>query len=167
MKSIKNLELFHIHDHTLNKHSNLWEVGNCFEINNDFKSMFGQEIEGFDEIVGEYSTDPIFKREMALEVIRKEKYPKIISRFHCIWLSDKQALNYWVGQLPGKVYRVSATGIIFESSDNFLCGEEDREYKDIKKDCYKYWEAPFATEMDYYKKEILFQGKIKVLERND
>ena len=73
MKRIKNLELFHIHDHVLHNKSNLWEVGNCFEVNNDFKSMFGQEIEGFEEIVAEYSTDPIFKREMALEVIRKEK----------------------------------------------------------------------------------------------
>lgn len=167
MKRIKNLELFHIHDHVLHNKSNLWEVGNCFEVNNDFKSMFGQEIEGFEEIVAEYSTDPIFKREMALEVIRKEKHPELISRFHCIWLSDKNTLPYWIGQLPGKVYRVSATGIIFESSDNFLCGDEDREYEDIKKDCYKYWEAPFETEMDYIKKEYLFQGKIKVLERID
>ena len=167
MKKINNLELFHIHDHIFHNKSNLWEVGNCFEVNNDFKSMFGQEIEGFEEIVGEYSTDPIFQREMALEMIRKEKYPHLISRFHCIWLSDKETLPYWIGQLPGKVYRVSATGIIFESSDNFLCGEEERSYQEIKNDCYKYWEAPFETEMDYLKKEYLFQGKIKVLERMD
>lgn len=167
MKKITNLELFHIHDHLFHKNSDLWEVGNCFEINNDFKSMYGQEIEGFDEVVGEDSYDPIFKREMALEVIRKEKYPRLISRFHCIWLSDKDTLPYWIGQLPGKVFRVSATGIIFESSDSFLCGEEDRSYQEIKNDCYKYWEAPFKTETDFLKKEILFQGKIKVLERMD
>ena len=104
---------------------------------------------------------------MALETIRKELYPYEISRFHCLWLCDKQSLPYWIGQLPGKVYRVSATGIIFESSDNYLSGEDEREYEDIKNGCYKYWEAPFDTELDTLKKEYLFQGKIKVLERMD
>ena len=124
MKKIKNFELYHIHDHNIHRNSDLWEVGNCFEINNGFKSMFGKEIEGFDEEYAEFSTDPIFKREMALEETRKEKHPELISRFHCIWLCDKDSLPYWIGQLPGKVYKVAATGIIFESSDNFLCGEE-------------------------------------------
>lgn len=166
MRKINNLELFHIHDNGIFR-SNLWEVGNCFLIDNDFKSLFGKEIEGFDEEYAECSTDPIFKREMALETIRKELYPYEISRFHCLWLCDKQSLPYWIGQLPGKVYRVSATGIIFESSDNYLSGEDEREYEDIKNGCYKYWEAPFDTELDTLKKEYLFQGKIKVLERMD
>lgn len=166
MKIIKNLELFHIHDDKF-FHSNLWNVGNCFVIDNNFESLFGNEMEGLDREDALLSDDPIIRREIALEEIRKEKYPEIISRFHCVWLCDEKTLPYWLGQLPGKVFRVSATGVIFESSDNFLCGEEEREYDEIKKDCYKYWEAPFKTEMDYYSKEILFQGKIKVLERTD
>ena len=166
MKKIKNLELFHIHDDKF-FHSNLWNVGNCFEINNNYDSLFGNEMEGLDGEDALLSNDPIFRREIALEEIRKEKYPGIISRFHCVWLCDDTTLPYWIGQIPGKIYRVSATGIIFESSDNFLCGEEEREYDEIKKDCYKYWEAPFKTDMDYLTKEILFQEKIKVLERTD
>ena len=72
MKKIKNLELFHIHDDKF-FHSNLWNVGNCFEINNNYDSLFGNEMEGLDREGALLSNDPIFRREIDLEEIRKEK----------------------------------------------------------------------------------------------
>ena len=165
MKSIKNLELYHIHDENF-FHSDLWQVRNCFEINNGFDSLFGNEMEGLNEEDANLSDDPIFRREIALEEIRKRHFPNIISRFHCIWLCDNECLKYWTSQLPGKIYRVSATGIIFESSDNFLF-DDNFSYEQMKEKGMDYWKANLANDDDRQRKEILFQGNIKVLERID
>lgn len=165
MKKINNLKLYHIHDEKF-FHSNLWTVGNSFIIDNNFDNLYGNELDGLDCTDALLSDDSVFRREIALEEVRKNEFPHLMSRYHCIWLCDDISLKYWSSQLPGDVFLVNASGIIFESSDNYLYTDM-LDYDELKVRCRNYWTSAFNCEEDINRKEILFQGKIKVLERID
>ena len=107
----------------------------------------------------------IYNRELMLEKYRKENNPKLPSRLHSIWLADKESLSFWKGQFSGKLklYRVSITGELFKSSDDFI-PDDELTAKEMYEASSTYWK-PIFKEEDLYKAEYLFQGKVKVLEK--
>ena len=107
----------------------------------------------------------IYNRELMLEKYRKENNPKLPSRLHSIWLADKESLSFWKGQFSGKLklYRVSITGELFKSSDDFI-PDDELTAKEMYETSSNYWNPTFKEE-DLCKAEYLFQGKVKVLEK--
>ena len=107
----------------------------------------------------------IYNRELMLEKYRKENNPKLPSRLHSIWLADKESLSFWKGQFSGKLklYRVSITGELVKSSDDFI-PDDELTAKEMYEASSNYWNPTFKEE-DLCKAEYLFQGKVKVLEK--
>ena len=114
----------------------------------------------------------VFKREMALEEIRKELYPSLPSRKHSIWLCDEKGIDFWKKELIGEVsdeldlFKVSVSGNLFKSSDSFIPSNENDYGKNLK-EAKNYWNPKFETEEEEKKAEYLFQGRVKILEKID
>ena len=112
----------------------------------------------------------MFTREMALEEIRKQKYPDLPSRKHSIWVCDEKGLDFWKKQLISEehdnldLYKVSLTGNLFKSSDSFL-PDDYYTYENMLKCADEYWNPKFENEVQEEKAEYLFQGKVKILEK--
>lgn len=105
-------------------------------------------------------------REEALEAVRKEKYPKLPSRYHCIWVCNEENLDFWLSKLrkDSIIYKVELNGELFKSSDSFL--PEDGEKKENQKiEADKYWNPKFTDDDQERTAEYLFQGKVKILEK--
>ena len=104
-------------------------------------------------------------REEALEEIRKEKYPNLPSRYHCIWVCNEKSLDFWIAKLrkDSIIYKVELDGELFKSSDSFL--PEDGEKKENQKiEADKYWNPKFTDYDQERTAEYLFQGKVKIIE---
>lgn len=113
----------------------------------------------------------IFKRELALETVRKEKHPDLPSRKHVIWLCDEKQLDFWKEALseytPKKdlnLFEVSVTGNLFKTSDSFLPNNYSN-YETNLQEAENYWDPVFKTEEDEKTAEYLFQGKVKILKK--
>ena len=111
----------------------------------------------------------IFKREMALEEIRKQKYPQLPSRKHSIWLCDEKGIDFWKNQLSNgddtlDLYKVLVTGNLFKSSDSFIPNNYSN-YETNLSEAMQYWDPHFINEEQEQKAEYLFQGKLKILEK--
>lgn len=107
-------------------------------------------------------------REEALEEIRKEKYPNLPSRYHCIWVCDEKSLDFWITKLRKDVtiYKLLLNGELFKSSDSFL--PEDGEKKENQKiEADKYWNPVFTDDDQERTAEYLFQGKVIIIEEFD
>lgn len=109
----------------------------------------------------------IYNRELMLEKYRLDNNPNLPSRLHSIWLSDKESLNFWKEQVREYrkivLFRVSITGGLFKSSDEFIPNDE-LTTKEMYEASNNYWN-PIFKEEDLCKTEYLFQGKVKVLEK--
>ena len=90
-----------------------------------------------------------------LEKYRKENNPKLPSRLHSIWLADKESLSFWKGQFSGKLklYRVSITGELFKSSDDFI-PDDELTAKEMYETSSNYWNPTFKEE-DLCKAELI------------
>lgn len=111
----------------------------------------------------------IFKREQALEQVRKEKYPNLPSRKHSIWLCDKNQLEFWEEALSNTdinldLYKVLVTGNLFKSSDCFIPNNYSN-YETNLVEAEQYWNPIFTNEEQERKAEYLFQGKLKILKK--
>lgn len=112
----------------------------------------------------------LFKREMALEEVRKQKYPNLPSRKHSIWLCDNKGVEFWKdqishnGEIPTDLYRVLVTGNLFKSSDSFLPNNYSG-YETNLLEAEQYWNPVFENDEQEQKAEYLFQGKLKILEK--
>ena len=111
----------------------------------------------------------IFKREMTLEEVRKEYYPKLPSRKHSIWLCDEKSLEFWKKELIDEkhqvleLYKLSVSGNLFKSSDSFL-PDNTHGYETNIKESHDYWNPLFKNEEEEKRAEYLFQGEVKILE---
>lgn len=112
----------------------------------------------------------LFKREMALEEVRKQKFPDLPSRKHSIWLCDEKGLEFWKdqishhGEIPSDLYRLSVTGNLFKTSDSFIPNNYEG-YETNLQEAEQYWNPKFDNEDQENRAEYLFQGKIKILEK--
>ena len=114
----------------------------------------------------------IFKRELALEKVRKLKYPDLPSRKHSIWLCDEKGLEFWNSQISYNdgiktdLYKLLVTGNIFKSSDEFI--PSNTEYFETNlEEAEKYWNPSFTGSVDETRVEYLFQGRAKILAKVD
>lgn len=111
----------------------------------------------------------IFKREMALEEVRKKHFPNLPSRRHCIWVCDDKAKDFWSRSLvPAHIsshtlslFEVSLTGKLFKSAENLLPGD-NLSYEECLDASFNYWN-PDQSKIDEERAEYLFNGKLKVL----
>ena len=112
----------------------------------------------------------LFKRETALEEIRKLKYPNLPSRKHVIWLSDEKQLEFWEKELSHdynmdlNLFKVSVSGTLFKTSDSFIPNNFTG-YESNLNEAEKYWNPVFENEKEENRAEYLFQGKVKVLDK--
>lgn len=109
------------------------------------------------------------RRELVLENYRKKFFPNLPSRKNSIWLCDEKSLEFWKSKLElnntKKLFEVSATGNLFESSDNLL-PDDNSSINEGFSQCERYWN-PEKDKIDETCREYLFQGKIKILRKID
>lgn len=106
-----------------------------------------------------------YTRELIWEAVRVEYYPKKPSRQKCLWVSQgEESLHYWISQLGlwdnQTVFRVELDGVIHEASDEHLMND-DIPYDIALEKAHKYWSGEIV---DPLKKEILFEGNMRILE---
>lgn len=139
-------------------------------INDALNGFLGEtEILDLSDSIKKYLNDEsITVREYVLEHIRQIKYPNLISRKNCLFLSDKNDLIYWKNELyhNRSLYQVSVTGNLFCSYEYLLPRLDDSINKQ-EIDAKKYWEGklPKGAIESGFNKEYLFQGKVKVLRK--
>lgn len=106
----------------------------------------------------------IMNRENSLEEVRKEKYSNLPSRFHSIWVCDKESYEFWIDKLikDSTTFKVLLNGELFKSSDSFLPLDGDNIFNQ-KIQAEKYWNPDFKNKEDEKGIEYLFQGKVKIL----
>ena len=109
-------------------------------------------------------------REYLLEKYRLEHYPELPSRYHSIWLTSYDNLEYWKDRLKRgdslKLFKVQVTGNLFKSSDLFI-PDDHFTLEEMYNQAEKYWNPNFEQEHSLEQVEYLFQGKVKILERID
>ncbi|MDE5888522.1 MAG: DUF2441 domain-containing protein, partial [Bacilli bacterium] len=105
----------------------------------------------------------ILRREQALEEGRKIYNPTAPSRFHSIYLSDKEDLLYWKSSVGGNNYEkflLELEGNLFKSSD-VLFPDESLMLEHQIEQSKKYWQPEEKNLL--LRKEYLFQGKAKII----
>lgn len=107
----------------------------------------------------------LLKRELALEEVRKNFYPDIVSREKAIWLCDLEQLKYWKKALKVRsAFEVEVTGEMFETSD-LLLPNRSLNYDACLAAAHDYWKADL-TDIPSETYEYLFCGEIKVLKKH-
>ncbi len=105
----------------------------------------------------------VLRREQALEEGRRLYNPGAPQRFHSIYLTDKDDLDYWkkcVGDNCFETYLLEISGNLFKSSDTLFPDENlmlDRQIEQSK----SYWK-PSERQL-ILRKEYLFQGKAQII----
>ncbi len=107
----------------------------------------------------------INQMELALEEVRRQFYPGIVSRRQAIWVCDENQIEYWDNELPGQknLFEVAITGDMFKTSSAFL-PPLGLSYNDSLKQAHEYWHPDFHK-CDPKTIEYLVKGKIKVLKK--
>lgn len=108
-------------------------------------------------------------RELAIEEVRAEKFPDLPSRMKCMFLTDNKQeclknLPNFAKKSYGKVYQavaVEVTGEIFYARD-VIVARNGMSLNEYKKEAIKYWNQNQNSTAEV--KEILFEGKAKVVE---
>ena len=112
----------------------------------------------------------IFKREIALEIVRQTKYKNLPSRRKSIWVTDREGIDFWRQSLSKrgdgsdlKLYKLSLTGSIFMTSDYYI-PNDDYLFEQCLRTAENYWNPDF-NRIKNDRNEYLFQGKAKILEK--
>ncbi len=111
----------------------------------------------------------LFMREIALEEVRKEKFPFLPSRFRCMYLSDtgdiaKKNMDIMKQRAPQKQYQaisVKLCGEVFYVKD-FGIGRSGLSFNEYKELAEKFWSQDQTSKKE--SKEILFVGDAEVVE---
>jgi|SRR5882724_10752993 len=107
-------------------------------------------------------------REFAFESIRKEFYTELPSRRQCIWLipDNEKALEFWQNTIHNKdqrIFKVTVDGKIHRAAQKWLIGGTFSANKwNIL--AHSYWKGEDSGSIE---DEILFEGKIKIIEEVD
>ena len=103
-------------------------------------------------------------RELVLEEYRSKNCQHLPSRLNCIWLCKETNIEYWIKALQiqtYKIYKVQITGNAHIASESNLYSDvmNINQYREMAK---QYWDETQTFSVD---SEIIFEGKIKVLEK--
>ncbi len=104
-------------------------------------------------------------RELAFELVRKDFYPELPSRQKCIWLipDDKKSLEYWKNVIQNKdkrIFKITVNGKIHRAAPKWLNGGTFSLNKWTSM-AHSYWQGEESGNIE---DEILFEGKIKIIE---
>lgn len=105
----------------------------------------------------------ILRREQALEEGRKLYNPTAPVRFHSIYLTDKDDLEYWknsVGDNCFEEHLLEVSGNLFKSSDTLFPDEGLMLDKQIEQS-ESYWKPSESNLL--LRKEYLFQGRARII----
>ncbi|HID8898856.1 TPA: DUF2441 domain-containing protein [Enterobacter hormaechei] len=108
-----------------------------------------------------------YTRELIWEAVRLADYGEKPSRHRCLWLSlGEQNLNYWKSQVVAdqnlrQIFRVEIDGRTHEASDEHLMND-NVPYHEALDMSHRYWKGEISNPLA---KEILFEGKMRVIER--
>ncbi|WP_052497681.1 MULTISPECIES: DUF2441 domain-containing protein [unclassified Bacillus (in: firmicutes)] len=103
-----------------------------------------------------------FARETALEEVRVKSFPDYPSRTRCLWISDEGDLSYWLEQCKRdemQLVELEVDGKIHECDASLIEGPTIGLNK-VREKALRYWNGDI---IDPFKKEILFEGKAKVV----
>lgn len=108
-------------------------------------------------------------KEYLLENIRKDEFPNLISRMHCLFLTDKESLPYWKNvfrNMNTSLFKIEVSGLMF-LSHSCLLPQRRATFFEQENQARCYWqnklkENPYHITND---REYLFQGKVKVLKK--
>ena len=104
-------------------------------------------------------------RELALENVRKNFYPDLPSRLHCMYLSlyKQTAVDNYEKSRENhlQVIAVKLNGKIFKSG-NFVLGRDGGSFEDYIAKAHNYWTQTDVTDENVT--EILFEGEAEVVE---
>ncbi len=107
-----------------------------------------------------------YVRELIWEDIRKSEFPHLPSRQRCIWLAaDYEGVSYWLKNLgldglDFQIAKVQVQGRIHTASNEYLLSDSEPMLETLKK-ARQYW---LGIHDDPASREILFEGRLKVLE---
>lgn len=122
------------------------------------------------ETIGIIRNGNLCRREYLLEEYRKNNYPSLPSRFHSIWVTDEDSLEFWERKLSKSDYlklcKLQITGELFKSSDLYLPNNEFT-MEEMYESSEKYWNPDLSYEVANERAEYLFQGKVKILDVKD
>lgn len=103
-----------------------------------------------------------FARETAIEEVRIKNFPNHPSRTRCVWICREDELSYWLTQFRGngmQIVELEVDGKIHECDATLIEGTTISLNK-VREKALKYWDGDI---IDPNKKEILFEGKAKVV----
>ncbi|MBQ4640963.1 MAG: DUF2441 domain-containing protein [Clostridia bacterium] len=104
----------------------------------------------------------IYLRENIFEEIRANYFPSLPSRKSCLWVCDKNALDYWKATLghEHKVFEVSITGTIHRADQRFL-NAEILPSEMIRENAFNYWTG--CDGANPIEEEILAEGIVEII----
>ena len=121
-------------------------------------------IEELELILNTVNNDAFIMRELALEEVRKEKYPNYPSRLNCLYVTKtkEDAIN-WSNILKRnnkeckQILTLELTGELF-IGDGDLIKRQNKSYQKHIETAEKYWKSEIISTSEY-----LFYGKAKVI----
>jgi len=113
--------------------------------------------------------------ELVFETVRKENFPELPSRKSCLFLTSKEYLKKWNKVLTKNdpkrkrdinLYKLNVTGIMHKADCRWYEDLDIEEHQKYVDNAQEYWSGNIMNHSKIsFKEEILFQGKIKVVER--
>ena len=106
------------------------------------------------------------KRELAMEEFRKDAYPNIPSRMHCLYACNEQGLEYWTKRIPEQnieVLRIDPMEEPFHTNEQLL-PDISLSYNDTY-DASKRYFRPKEKDINTETDEFLVKGRVKILEK--
>ncbi|WP_394774460.1 DUF2441 domain-containing protein [Flavobacterium sp.] len=109
-------------------------------------------------------------REIIFEDCRTKYFFELPSRQKCFWLSDKEQIEKWWTEFNDNenklICKVSVTGNLFHADGSFIQMDIFK-FTDFNELANKYWHGQINSNSDLIQKEIIFEGKLKILSKYD
>lgn len=106
-----------------------------------------------------------YKREVIFEEVRISKFSDRPSRKTCIWLTDEKNIQNWLQRTHAgtkEVYKLSVSGNIHVADEKYLIADT-LSNKEFRFNAEKYWSGKDIKHIEL--KEILFEGRVNILEK--
>ena len=154
-----------MYDEVFNKEYKLNNMdANELLINKKKNNDLNFSIEEFKLLLSTVNNDAFVMRELALEEVRKEKYPNYPSRLNCLYVTkDKQDALEWTNILKRnhkeckQILTLELTGDLYTFDGN-LMRRQNVSYEEQLKRAEEYWNSTSDNP------EYLFYGEAKVVD---
>lgn len=104
----------------------------------------------------------MFIRETIFEEVRKSYFPHLPSRKTCIWVFEKEAVEYWWNALEGQqklIFELQLTGSMHRADQKHLINDT-LDHDTLRSLAFQYWTG--AEGEKSIEEEILFEGVIDI-----